>query len=357
MPLLAQDGPSLGGRVLDRLRDALITGAAITIPLLVTAIVVGFVVNFVSNALNPVVGVVYQGLGLSNLPRYGVKVAAGITLFVVVLLVGIVAQRRPEDGSFENSFDQLMARIPGIGSIYTSFNEMSELLLDSDTDSFQEVKLVEFPDEGSYTVAFLTADTPDRIETATGHPDMQTLFLPMAPNPVMGGYVIHVSEDRVIDVDMTVQEGIRSIVTSGVAIDGAGQPALSADEMEELSTDPRVAEATGTDAPGAAAFTDPEPRDERARLERYDDDVDPEHAAKPDGIARRERTDSEDDAATDGAPRTPGDLERLADDPRPPADTDPTDSDPTDSDPTDGKSEPAETETAKTPDDESADGT
>jgi uncharacterized membrane protein len=324
MPLLAQDGSTLGGRVTARLRDALITGAAITIPLLVTLIIVGFAVNFISNALNPVVGVVYQGLGLSNLPRYGVKVAATITLFVGVLLVGLVAQRRPEDGSVENSFDQLMARIPGIGSIYTSFNEMSELLLDSDTDSFQEVKLVEFPDEGSYTVAFLTADTPERVETATGHPDMQTLFLPMAPNPVMGGYVIHVSEERVTDVDMTVQEGIRSIVTSGVAIDDADQPALSADELEALSAEPRVQEVAGTEPPGAADLADPEPREQQARLEQYDDDVDPEHAKKPDGIARRERPEPEDDAATDGAPRTPSDLERLSDDAPPTGEADAT---------------------------------
>jgi len=46
---------------------------------------------------------------------------------------------------------------------------------------------------------------------------MMTLFMPLAPNPVMGGYVVHVPQDRVYDVDMTVEEGIRSIVTSGVA--------------------------------------------------------------------------------------------------------------------------------------------
>jgi hypothetical protein len=94
---------------------------------------------------------------------------------------------------------------------------MSGLLLDSDTDSFQEVKLVEFPVEGSYAFAFLTADTPPVVEEATGHEGMVTLFVPMAPNPVMGGYVLHVSPDRVVDVDLTVEEGIQAIVTSGVA--------------------------------------------------------------------------------------------------------------------------------------------
>jgi len=311
MPLLVQDGPSMGSRLAARLRDALITGAAITIPLAVTLIVVGFVVNFVSNALNPLVTVVYQGLGLSMLPRYGVKVAAGITLVVIVITIGLIAQRRPEDGSFESSFDQLMARIPGVGSVYTSFNEMSELLLDSDTDSFREVKLVEFPKEGSYSVAFLTADTPDRVADATGHEEMQTVFLPMAPNPVMGGYVLHVSADRVIDVDMTVQEGIRSIVTSGVAIDGADEPALSADELQELSADPVVENVAGVESPDTSGPQEGDAEAERDRQQQYDAAVDPEHARRAEGIARRERTEPDADTVADGGPRTPHDLERA----------------------------------------------
>ena len=339
MPLLVQDGPSLGGRLAARLRDALITGAAITIPLVVTLIVVGFVVNFISNALNPVVTVVYQGLGLSTLPRYGVKVAAGITLLGLIVVIGLVAQRRPDDASFESSFDQMMARIPGVGSIYTSFNEMSELLLDSDTDSFQEVKLVEFPVEDSYSIAFLTADTPDRVEDAAGREEMQTVFLPMAPNPVMGGYVIHVPADRVVDVDMTVQEGIRSIVTSGVAIDDGEGPALSADEMQELSADPLAKEVAGTEPPGTGDPSESDTEEEQARQERYDDAVDPEHASRADGIARRERTDPDDATVADGAPRTPEDLERAGDDTSVGADP----------------SEGPETETGKAADDESPD--
>jgi len=124
----------------------------------------------------------------------------------------------------ERAFDTAIARVPGIGSVYTSFNEMSKMLRSSDTQSFQEVKLVEFPSEGSYTVAFVTAESPSELTEATGHENMTTLFMPMAPNPVMGGFVIHVSEERVHDVDLTVEEGVRSIVTSGVATGESDTP-------------------------------------------------------------------------------------------------------------------------------------
>jgi uncharacterized membrane protein len=45
---------------------------------------------------------------------------------------------------------------------------------------------------------------------------MVTVFLPMAPNPVTGGHVLHVSEDRIHDIDISVEEGIHIILTSGV---------------------------------------------------------------------------------------------------------------------------------------------
>jgi hypothetical protein len=64
---------------------------------------------------------------------------------------------------------------------------------------------------------------------------MLTLFLPLAPNPVMGGHLAHIPEDRVYDVDMTVEEGIRTIVTSGVAVsEPAGDDGLTEERIADL---------------------------------------------------------------------------------------------------------------------------
>jgi uncharacterized membrane protein len=38
------------------------------------------------------------------------------------------------------------------------------------------------------------------------------MFLPLAPNSVMGGFLAHIPEERILDVDMTVEEGIQSSV-------------------------------------------------------------------------------------------------------------------------------------------------
>jgi uncharacterized membrane protein len=205
------DGPR------DFTRQAFVTGAAVTLPLIVTLIVLGVVVDFVSKQLNPVVGLLTSIAGVGGASDATLKLVAIVAILLVIFCIGVLTERRPTGTGFGALFDTLVSRIPGVGSLYQSLDEMSGLLLDSDTDSFREVKLVEFPAAGSYAFAFLTADTPDVVQSATDHDDMVTVFLPMAPNPVMGGHVLHVSEERVRDVDMTVEEGIQSIVTSGVA--------------------------------------------------------------------------------------------------------------------------------------------
>jgi uncharacterized membrane protein len=199
-------------------RQAFVTGAAVTLPLIVTLVVLGAVVDFVSQQLDPVVGFFTSVTGLQPASDTTLKVVAILSLLAAIFCIGAWTERRPNRSGFGAFFDTLVSRVPGVGSLYQSIDEMSGLLLDSDTDSFQEVKLVEFPDTGSYAFAFLTAETPDVVREGVGESgEMVTVFLPMAPNPVMGGHVLHVAEEYVFDVDMTVEEGIQSIVTSGVA--------------------------------------------------------------------------------------------------------------------------------------------
>jgi len=201
-----------------QLRSALFTGLALTVPIAITVFLLLFVVQFFAGFFDPVVA--YLGANFdvdSDVLIAGMYLGTFLVVMLVVLLVGLAAETT-SGRRIELAVSNAIERIPGIGAVYGSFNEMSEMLLESDSQSFQEVVLVEFPTEGSYAVAFLTADTPDDILDSTGHEGMRTVYMPMAPNPVMGGYVLHVSEDKVYDVDMSVEDGIQSIVTSGVAI-------------------------------------------------------------------------------------------------------------------------------------------
>ncbi|EMA44160.1 DUF502 domain-containing protein [Halococcus saccharolyticus] len=240
--------PGANAGVRETLREWVITGAALTIPFLITVMVLAFVLNFVSNLLTPVVDVArYFGLvspmvmmarSLGLGPEFGsvlIELGTVLLLVAIVLGVGIVATHTSSDREFSKLFHTAMEAIPGVGSVYTSFRRMSDVLIESDTSSFQEVKLVEFPNEGTYSFAFVTAEPPASVDEAASHDDLRTLFMPLAPNPVMGGFLIHVPAAQIYDVDLTVEEAVSAIVTSGVAIgDTDDATSLSADELAAL---------------------------------------------------------------------------------------------------------------------------
>lgn len=206
--------PIVGRGIADTIRGVFVSGTAVTVPIFVTVAVMGFVLNFLSNVLSPFV----QLLAFLGVASDGnVLLAQTLTLVSIVVAVFLagVATESNSTRRVAGNVEGMVEGIPGVGSVYSSFDRMSDVLLDSDSESFQEVKLLEFPHEGLYSLAFVTADLPDGVGEES---DMQVLFVPLAPNPVMGGFMLCVPKSRVREVDMSVQQAFQALVTSGVAM-------------------------------------------------------------------------------------------------------------------------------------------
>lgn len=210
MVLSSSDG------VLPRFRTAFITGLAVLVPTVISLYVLMFIWGFIAQFIAPVTDIV-QALGVtSETSLLLVQSAALIVLVMLILLIGVFAQHN-QGQRIVNALDLLFQRIPGIGTLYKSARKMSDLLLDGEGPDFKEVKLVEFPNEGIYVIGFVTADTPEMVTSATPEDELITMFLPLAPNPVMGGNLAYVSKSRVHDTDISMEEAFQALVTSGMA--------------------------------------------------------------------------------------------------------------------------------------------
>ncbi|MFB6091262.1 MAG: DUF502 domain-containing protein [Halobellus sp.] len=299
-----RDGPSMRrvrDSMYDTVREAFISGLAVVVPLAITIAVFLFLFNTVYRYISlfsdfvlslPVVSLIPVALNVS--PETVLEAAVPVVVFGAVLAVGLVVNSSRYGERAVEYFDYVMTQVPGVGSVYESFRRMSDVMIESDAENFREVKLVEFPHEGAYTLGFVTTETPEPLRTAAGHGEMLTLFLPLAPNPVMGGHLVHMPAKRVMDVDLSVEEGIQAIVTSGVAMSDGDDAGLSREELASL-TDDSIATAPdeGTAETNASSSTESDATptdDERGSMEdRYDDRIDPEHAETPADLARRER--------------------------------------------------------------------
>lgn len=278
-------------------REAFVTGLAVVVPLLVTAIVLAVAVQYIYQYLDLFSTFVLRASEQVFIPYFGtfrrealIEVLTPIILLWLIFVVGLFTTATHWGERGVDYFDYFISQIPAVGGVYESFRQMSDVVLESDTQNFRDVKLVEFPHEGAYTLGFVTTETPVQLSEPAGHAEMLTLFLPLAPNPVMGGHLVHMPAEKVMDVDMTVEEGIRAIVTSGVAVaDGAagGGAGLDEEQLRELArvehADQQLDPTKDSPTIRRSAAVDPE------RSSEYDEAVDPERATMPEDIARRER--------------------------------------------------------------------
>jgi uncharacterized membrane protein len=154
------------------LRSSVLAGLARTVPILVTIFVLTFALNVLSGLLDPLVAVIQRVVGLNPTEsQIALQILTATALALVVLLVGIFAESEYGSGRIEPRVDSVLSSIPGLGAVYETLDEMV------------------------------------------------SVFMPTAPNPFMGGFVLHVAADRVHDIEMSVEEGIQSTVSSGIAVD------------------------------------------------------------------------------------------------------------------------------------------
>jgi uncharacterized membrane protein len=236
----------------------LFSGAALTVPLVITILVLGVVVDFLLNVVSPVVTVVRIVPGINPLVEgLLVQIVSLVSLVGLMIAVGAVADLTEDN--YAPRFHSAVESIPLVGDVYRSFRRMGDIFVESDVGTFQDVKLVEFPHTGAYSIAFVTADTPEKIQAAAGEIEMQTLFVPLAPNPAMGGFLVNFAAEQIHDVDITVEEAVQSIVTSGVSIEVADRDRdrpLSMDELGEMALDPTDDDFDGVDIDDSPAGVD-----------------------------------------------------------------------------------------------------
>ncbi len=112
--------------------------------------------------------------------------------------------------------ERLVARVPIGRSVYSASKSVLEILAERQADAFKRVVLLEYPRKGIFSLAFVTA----QVHWSGIHPalaDARTVFLPTTPNPT-GGYLMVVPLSEMIDLPITVEEGVRLVISGGILL-------------------------------------------------------------------------------------------------------------------------------------------
>ena len=220
-----------------KLRGIVLSGLAILLPTVITVWVLYKLFVFLDSLLRSLIA---ARLGV-DVP--GIGVAA---IIVIVLLTGLLGGNLIGK-KLLNWYNSILDRIPVLSSVYRTLKQVSEAVLQDSSKGFKKVGLVEFPRRGAYCVGFVTSETLGMEGLDTGEKTM-TVFVPTSPNPT-SGFMMVVPASDVKVLDMSVEDGIRMVVTAGMVAERDVDPVRAAAQAGEAPVPEDKSDAAG-DAKG-----------------------------------------------------------------------------------------------------------
>lgn len=199
--------------VSDATRRYFIAGILLFAPIGVTAWAITWIVDALDNLLLPRLLQMIPGVDPTVQPDIPPFLGVMFT-FAAIILIGFIA-RDVLGQEIVRVWERLLGRVPVIGRLYNSLRQLFEAVVrPGDKANFRRVVLIEYPRKGIYAVAFVSCDTQESISRYLPEPTLNC-FLPTTPNPTSGFYLL-VPESEVIDVDFTVEEAFKLIMSAGL---------------------------------------------------------------------------------------------------------------------------------------------
>ncbi len=194
------------------LRKYIIAGLLVWLPLAATVAIIKLVIDLLDNLIL-LLPPEYQPanvLGFS-VPGYGIVLAVSVLLLTGMLAANLFGRR------LVDFWEAVLNRIPLVRTVYNSVKQISSTLLDSDGKSFRKVIMLEYPRKGVWSLGFLTNQQVRNDIDAIEQKEMAAVFVPTTPNPT-SGFILMTPHDDIVELDMTIEEGFKFIISMGVII-------------------------------------------------------------------------------------------------------------------------------------------
>jgi uncharacterized membrane protein len=217
------------------IRRYFITGLLVWVPIVITVWVLSVLVGTMDQTLL----LMPPALRTENWLGVYVPGMGALLTLLVIFLTGLFAANMIGQ-RLVRYWERAMARIPVVNSIYNGVKQVSDTLFSPTGQAFRKVLLVQWPSPGTWTIAFQTG-TPGGDVANHLQGDYLSIYVPTTPNPT-GGYFVMVARSAVVELDMSVDEALKYVISMGVISPGGGkratrlprQPAPAAEQPAQI---------------------------------------------------------------------------------------------------------------------------
>lgn len=133
--------------------------------------------------------------------------------YILILICGI-SVRHFINIEMAKQMENVFLKIPFIKPIYGTIKQIIDMVMNSSGEAYKGVVMIEYPKAGVYSVGFLINTKLGKIQEKFEEKEMVSIFIPTAPNPTTGFYII-VERKNITELDIKVDEALKMIVSAG----------------------------------------------------------------------------------------------------------------------------------------------
>jgi len=196
-----------------RIRRIIVAGLLVWLPLGVTI----FIIRLLLDLLGQTYKIIPEFLRPESILGFSIPGFEILLALVIIFATGLIAANFIGK-SLVDWWESFLDKIPLVRNIYSPLKKFSELILSDQTQSFSKVLLIEYPRKGLYSLCFQTSKNLGEIEKKSRR-DVVCVFVPTTPNPT-SGLILMVPQEDVIELDMSVEDGLKMIISLGVVVPG-----------------------------------------------------------------------------------------------------------------------------------------
>ncbi len=193
-----------------RLRAYFLAGVIVTAPIGITALLIWQFITFLDSQVGSLIPDRYNPESYLpfSVPGLGLLITIAFLTLVGFLAAGLAGRTLVRIG------ERLLSRMPVVRSVYGTLKQIFVTVLAQSSRSFREVVLVEYPRRGIGAIAFVTGSSHDE-NPSSAEDELVNVFLPTTPNPT-SGFLLFVPRKDLVHLDMTVEEGIKLVISGGI---------------------------------------------------------------------------------------------------------------------------------------------
>lgn len=194
-----------------KLKNYFFTGVIVAAPVAITIYMSYHLVIWINEVTKKLIP---QQWRIGDFVPYAVPGLGLLLLLVVLLFIGMLTTGYIGK-FFVRMWERIIRKMPVISSIYSLLKQIFETFLSQKSRSFNEVVMVEYPRKGLWSIAFVSNNNTGGEIAEKSAQKMLSIFVPTTPNPT-SGFLIFVPENDVVKLDMSVEDGIKYVISCGI---------------------------------------------------------------------------------------------------------------------------------------------